>query len=288
MIIEHTLNGRIHVLDVDVLAILTENNPEPIRRRIDWLGHTTHGIKLNRTVDGRGLLSSGSAGDSIAWGLDNNGLIQQRAIVPFEQTCLSVTLIAGSSFHVSTEISGQYCLALYQNAIELYSSQSMRAKKLYSLAVDATGKFLCFFQLPRATNDGERRRFLAITDTNESFAWSVDFPKPLRSEESTQDWLKIELVCRGPFPSVDDIYLISAVDPMGWRATINSDSLDIYTREVLVTVSKCGRLQTWTTNLTRSTRTLTWLNLSTVPTNLSKPSLVHGTSERKVAMGFIP
>src|SRR5271169_5568818 len=97
LILEHTLNGRIHVLAVDVLAILTESNPKPIRRRIDWLGHTTHGIKLTRTVDGRGLLSRGASGDSIAWGLDNSGLIQQRAIVPFEQTCLSVTLIAGNS-----------------------------------------------------------------------------------------------------------------------------------------------------------------------------------------------
>lgn len=86
---------------------------------------------------------------------------------------------------------------------------------------------------------------------------------------------------------MDDIHLISAVDPMGWRAMIHSDSLDVYTREVLVTVSKCGRLQTWTTNLTRSTSILKWLNLSTVPTNLSNPSLVHGTSERKVAMGII-
>jgi len=178
-------------------------------------------------------------------------------------------------------------LALYQHAIELFWSRSTPAKKLHSLGVDATGNFLCFFQLPRATNDGELRRFLAITDANESFAWSVDFAKGLGSDETAQDELSIELVCQGPFPSADDVHLISAVDPMGWRATVNSDSLDVYTREVLVTVSKCGRLQTWTTNLTRSTSTLKWLNLSTVPTNLSNPSLVHGTSERKVAMGII-
>lgn len=97
LILEHTRNGRIHVLDVNILAILTESNPKPIRRRIDWLGHATHGIKLTRTVDGRGLLSRGASGDSIAWGLDNSGLIEQRAIVPFEQTCLSVTLIAGNN-----------------------------------------------------------------------------------------------------------------------------------------------------------------------------------------------
>ena len=105
-------------------------------------------------------------------------------------------------------------------------------------------------------------------------------------EGPAREELTIELVRHGPFPSLEDIHLVSAVDPMGWRATINSESLDAYTREVLVTVSKCGRLQTWTTNLSRGSNSLDWLNLSTVPTNITNASLVHGTSERKVAMGI--
>jgi hypothetical protein len=95
LILEQTLEGRIHVLDVDVLAILTESDVKPIRRRIDWVGHAAEGAKLSRTVDGLGLLSQGHSGDSIAWGLDKNGLIRQRTVLPFKQTCLSVTLLAG-------------------------------------------------------------------------------------------------------------------------------------------------------------------------------------------------
>jgi hypothetical protein len=94
LILEQTLEGRIHVLDVDVFAILTESDMKPIRRRIDWLGHTTEGAKLSRTVDGLGLLSKGRSGDSIAWGLDKNGLIRERTVLPFKQTCLLVTLLA--------------------------------------------------------------------------------------------------------------------------------------------------------------------------------------------------
>ena len=98
LILEQTLEGRIHVLDVDVFAILTESDMKPIRRRIDWLGHITEGAKLLRTVDGLGLLSKGHSGDSIAWGLDKNGLIRQRTVLPFKQTCLSVTLLAGLTY----------------------------------------------------------------------------------------------------------------------------------------------------------------------------------------------
>lgn len=151
--------------------------------------------------------------------------------------------------------------------------------------MNATGTFLCFLQLPPATNDGEMRKFLAITNTKESFAWCVDLSKIYQPTSKPLDQPTIELERQGTFPSADDIHIISAVDPMGWTATINSESLDVYTREVLITVSKSGKLQTWTTNLSRSSKTLTWLNLSTVPTNISNASLIHGTSERKVAMG---
>lgn len=168
----------------------------------------------------------------------------------------------------------------------MWCSRKAPAKKLHSLKIDANGKFLCFFQLPRATIDAEVRKFLAITDEKESFAWTVDFSKIYQLEGPAREGLTIELVRYGLFPSVEDVHLVSAVDPMGWRATINSESLDAYTREVLVTVSNCGRLQTWTTNLSRGSNSLDWLNLSTVPTNITNASLVHGTSERKVAMGI--
>jgi RAVE protein 1 C terminal len=143
---------------------------------------------------------------------------------------------------------------------------------------------MCFLQVPRATNDGEVRKFLAITDAKESFAWCVDFT-PFHLDASLSNKLRIEPVNSGVFPSKNDLHIISAVDPMGWSATINSESLDSFTREVLITVSFEGLLQTWTTNFSRTSKYPRWLNLSSVPTNISQPSLAHGTSERKVAMG---
>jgi hypothetical protein len=141
---------------------------------------------------------------------------------------------------------------------------------------------LSFLQLPRAVPDGDIRKFLAITEANESFAWCIDFSD---IKSGVQREMVISQVREGPFPSDDDIHLVSAVDPMGWRATINSESLDIYTREVLITVSRTGRLQTWTTNFSTTKGTIAWLNLSAVQTHIYDASLVHGTSERKVAMG---
>jgi hypothetical protein len=184
-------------------------------------------------------------------------------------------------------LSGQYCLALHKDVIELWCSRSQPAKKIYALAVRSTGRILSFLQLPRAVIDGDIRKFLAITDAKESFAWCIDFSGISRETPDAQGKLVISQVRQGPFPSNDDIHLVSAVDPLGWKATINSDSLDIYTREVLVTVSSTGRLQTWTTNFSTTKGSIAWLNLSAVQTHITAASLVHGTSERKVAMGTL-
>jgi hypothetical protein len=175
---------------------------------------------------------------------------------------------------------------LYENVLELWCSIGSPAKKIHSTPIKALGRFLCFFQLPRAVTDGEKRNFLAVTDAKESFAWCIDFAGIIDHGSDVPAELAVHLVGQGPFPSSNDMHLVTAVDPMGWRATINSESLDVYTREVLVTVSKDGRLQTWTTNLSKVKDTVSWLNLSTIQTNISQASLVHGTSERKVAMGI--
>lgn len=84
-----------HVLEADVTAILAESSRKPVRRRIDWMGHTKSGAMLSRTVDGLGLLSRAPEGDSIAWGLDRQGMIRQRSVLPFSNICVSVTLLGG-------------------------------------------------------------------------------------------------------------------------------------------------------------------------------------------------
>jgi hypothetical protein len=94
-VLEHTLNGSLNAFEIDIFRVLTETETNPIHRRISRIGHATNIVKLSRTVDGRGLLSKGQSGDCIAWSFDNN-VIRQRTVLPFRQSCFSVTLIAGT------------------------------------------------------------------------------------------------------------------------------------------------------------------------------------------------
>jgi hypothetical protein len=93
-ILEQTLNGSLRAFEVDIFKVLTEMETNPIHRRIFRIGHATNTAKLSRTVDGRGLLSKGQSGESIAWRFDNSD-IRQRSVLPFNDSCLSLTLMAG-------------------------------------------------------------------------------------------------------------------------------------------------------------------------------------------------
>jgi hypothetical protein len=95
VILEHTLNGRIDVFRIDIFELLSESLSDPVDREIVWLGHADNISKLGRTVDGRGLISKGSSGGAIAWAIQADGKIRQRAVLPFEEASFSVTLLAG-------------------------------------------------------------------------------------------------------------------------------------------------------------------------------------------------
>ena len=163
LILEHTLEGRIHVLEVDVFAVLTESKSKPIRRRIDWLGHRTEGVMLSRTVDGLGLLSKGHSCDSIAWALDNNGFIRQRTILPFKQTCLSVTLACWYLLFFVRRLKAKRssilsCALRKRPGIVVFAGAP--ARKLHSLKIETTGNFFVFCNFHERPTMGKFESFL--------------------------------------------------------------------------------------------------------------------------------
>jgi hypothetical protein len=97
VILEHTLNGEIRASVLDMFAMLDGRIVDIVRRQVIWNGHAENDLKLGRTVDGRGLLSKGASGTSIAWSVDSNGSLKQNALLPFKHGCFCLTLLAGAS-----------------------------------------------------------------------------------------------------------------------------------------------------------------------------------------------
>jgi hypothetical protein len=87
---------------IDLFAILDGREINPIRNQIIWNGHVEEDLKLGRTVDGRGLLSTSASGASIAWSTVANGSLKQNARLSFKKDCFCLTMLAGTLIgHIS-------------------------------------------------------------------------------------------------------------------------------------------------------------------------------------------
>jgi hypothetical protein len=98
MLLEHTLEGRIRISRLDLAALCLTKNTPFLEHMMTWLGHAKNHIKLTRTVDGRGLLSTSPDEEAIAWHLTDERKIRRRALLPFQHHSLSLTLLAGKIF----------------------------------------------------------------------------------------------------------------------------------------------------------------------------------------------
>lgn len=77
--------------------------------------------------------------------------------------------------------------------------------------------------------------------------------------------------------------MLVPVDPVGWNFTV-SDNLDTFNREVAVSITTTGLLQSWTARLSPNTREIQWLQTYSLETLLKGPSLIGGSSMHKVAI----
>lgn len=96
------MEGRIRVSRLDLASLCLDEDSNAFHHLMTLLGHTGPHVKLTRTVDGRGLLSTRPEEEAIAWMLTDDKTIRLRAVLAFKQPSLSLTLLAGNP-HESTQ-----------------------------------------------------------------------------------------------------------------------------------------------------------------------------------------
>ncbi|KAF3942287.1 hypothetical protein ABW19_dt0204590 [Dactylella cylindrospora] len=84
-------------------------------------------------------------------------------------------------------------------------------------------------------------------------------------------------------PTDDPLSMLVPVDPVGWNFTV-SDNLDTFNREVAVSITANGLLQSWTARMSPSGDEVQWLQTYSLETLLNNPSLIGGSSMHKVAV----
>ncbi|CUS15530.1 unnamed protein product [Tuber aestivum] len=278
MVLAHAFDGRVFWYEARLDRFL---DPSPRSRRASLLGvlagHSGPIETLVRTADGKSMLSSSHENELAVWSQskgDNIALSKQSSISPANRVHRAVILD-----------NGNYVMTLHDGHVVLWDSTQSVAKELERLDFKVAGKMLCLLLLPEAQDGLKQYHVVALSSEMKGIAWGISLPQ--RPSELTDG-------TTGTRPTVhefaafaldmkEDLLMILPVDPVGWNATI-SGTLDTFSREVAVTVDKSGLLQSWTAKVSPDESGLRWLATSVVDTSIENPSLVKGSSIRKIAL----
>ncbi|ODQ68186.1 hypothetical protein NADFUDRAFT_48835 [Nadsonia fulvescens var. elongata DSM 6958] len=262
--------------------------PNPTRKfSLDSLltGHNKSVQRLIRSSDGTAILSCSRFSENILWipralnscSDDDNMTLAKYAYL---KTSSPVRYATVSSYgHILTTL-------LEDNQIVVWDAKKENSlpKQLCSIKISPmNGGLLSYLLLPESESQ-DRLHILAIYQSRSGDAWEVRLAGD-NGDVSTitkLDSFELPIVVEEN-ETVENLYLVSAVDPVGWEATVG-ESLDLFQRDIITTVSATGVLRTWTARFNKLSQSIEWLESCKIQTEITHPSFVLGSSRKKVAI----
>ncbi|CAN6635368.1 regulator of V-ATPase in vacuolar membrane protein 1 [Trichomonascus vanleenenianus] len=239
-------------------------------------GHNKSVQRIMRAADGESLLSLSRFTENMLWR-------PQR--VESGVTMKRVSIIQGHINQAALVSGGKYLISLLDTKqLVLWDCRVTPAIEIATIKVDppssgSNGEAadpLALFLLPEEA-EVSCLHLIAVNNRQDVRMWAVKLPS--RDSESG----KIELAGTFELPTTDSIKKAVVVDPVGWRATLGR-TLDVYQRDVLVTVSDTGQLRSWTALVSEAEgHHIEWLESGNVETGLTDIEKVQVSSTRKVA-----
>ncbi|KAI8935121.1 hypothetical protein NX059_007715 [Plenodomus lindquistii] len=291
-LLSHHFDGRIEWLESRIDYLFDPSlQPQRIRRKAMWTGHSHAIKKVNRTASGRALISRTVTDECIVW--------LQR---PSDQ---GMTLHRHSSVKVTEHIhrtallqEGNFLVFLHHDEISLWDTRGHEAQEVTRCAYKLQGKPLCLIVVPETEVGGRCIHIATISSEMKGLCWEVILPlldrdpitgRKLSSVTATNGYTnghpQISLMQHSTFDlgSGDDLAFVLPVDPAGSAPAI-SGFLDTFARDVAISYTKSGVIKSWTARVNAEQQRLDWLMTSEVETSIHDPSLASGTSIRKAAL----
>ncbi|EPY53766.1 RAVE complex subunit Rav1 [Schizosaccharomyces cryophilus OY26] len=167
---------------------------------------------------------------------------------------------------------GEYAAVINNSTIKLWHCDNAFAPLLLcSCSKVPNSEIITFFILPVQKN----RISVLCALTKGGHAWFYNVL--LEASQSS----KLEFLDRVAF--APKINTASAVDVMGWSSTLSLSSLESFEREVFVSISDDGLLQTWIAKVIEPFKA-SISEFSRLQTNIKSSSMVKGSTSRKVAV----
>jgi WD40 repeat protein len=291
--LSHHFDGRIEWLESRI-DYLFDPSPQTqrIQRKAIWTGHSHAIKKVNRTASGRALISRTVTDECIVW--------TQR---PTEH---GTTLHRHSTVKISEHIhrtallqDGDFVVFLHHEHIALWDTRGPLAVEVTRSSYTLQGKPLCLLVIPETKAAGTCVHIATISSEMKGICWEVTLPQQTRDPVTGRKLSVIDKQTNGHIDgnqelsleefstfdlgSRDDLAFVLPVDPAG-SAPVISGFLDTFARDIAISYSKAGVIESWTARVDAEERKLDWLLTSTVDTGVQNPTLASGTSIRKAAL----
>ena len=274
----HHFDGRIAWLEARVDEFF---DPTPGRAHIHvkalWTGHDGPIKKIVRSISGEALISRAS---------NNNGLIWTQG-----RTKEGTELVRRSSLTSPEYIhravifdEGALAITLHHCSLSLWNIRCSVAEILLHSTFALDGKPLCLLQLPNPSRFSQLRYMATINSTLKGILWEIQLPPHLDyvAMPGKPSSAMIREFCHFDFGQAGDLAFVLPADPAG--SILAAGFFDTFASDIAISYTYSGVLCTWTARIDIDKTSVEWLTTSTVSTGIENPSLVSGSSIRKVAV----
>ncbi|KAK6537693.1 regulator of (H+)-ATPase in vacuolar membrane [Orbilia ellipsospora] len=277
-------NGEIGWFEVSLDDLLDPTSSIcQVRQRINWSGHLEPINHLKRTAKGNSLLSSSKESEHVLW----RRTLQDD--VPYlERQSLINILDEGKVLKSLILPNGWYVVTLHSDSVRLWDCRDASAVELAQCHIKLTAPPFSLILLPEYEKVETVYHIFMIDKSLRGTAFAVRIPRPRRrssvsSIRPEHSYGTIKEHSTFKLPTDDEISMFVPVDPVGWNFTV-SDNLDTFNREVAVSITLSGLVQSWTARMAPDENEVQWLQTSSLETLLDDPSLIGGSSMHKVAV----
>ncbi|EPX71040.1 RAVE complex subunit Rav1 [Schizosaccharomyces octosporus yFS286] len=229
-----------------------------------FYGHDVSVKSLVRTSNGHGIASCDSQRVCMLQSylsVDSQRSLVRRSKLRLEENDFVLPLHAG-----------EYAAVINNSTIKLWHCDNAFAPVLVCSSSEVpTSEIITFFILPVQKN--QISVLCALTKGGHAWFYNV----LIENHQGT----KLEFLDRVGF--TPKIYTASAVDVMGWSSTLSQSSIESFEREVFVSISDDGLLQTWMARISGPSNAII-TEFSRVRTNIKAANMVKGSTSRKVAV----
>ncbi|KAF3159077.1 regulator of (H+)-ATPase in vacuolar membrane [Orbilia oligospora] len=279
-------NGEIGWFDVSIEDLLDPTSSIcQLKDRISWSGHLEPINHLKRTARGNSLLSSSKEWEHVLWRRtlqDDMPYLERQSLIN----------ISGEGRVLKTLIlpNGWYVVTLHPDSVCLWDCRNASAVELSRCPIELSAKPFSLILLPEYETLETVYHVFVIDKSLHGTVFAVKIPRLRRrssisSVRSRPEHSYGTITEHSTFnlPADDDIAMLVPVDPVGWNFTV-SDNLDSFNRDVAVSITSKGLVQSWTARMNPNSKEVQWLQTSSLETLLTEPSLIGGSSMHKVAV----